>query len=406
MSLLRNRQYALLFSGQLVSMLGNSLFFLALPWYVYLSTGSKADLAIVGFAQSLPGATALFAGVFVDRWNKRKTLIGSDAIRLVLALAVGIVALFGWPFPWIVMLVLLLQFAGVCFSPAEAVLIPMVVGEEQVAAAMGLNQSGSATAQLAGQVGGGALLTALGAPLLFLLDGASFLVSVLSLLFIRASEPPRRQTSTSFFAEWKEGLALVVRSKLIILLTVAALVTNFGTAAFDIALTAWVRGPLHGTAFWLGIIGGAFFVGVTGGGALLGMVTKRVSLRVTLMAGLLVAGACIGSIGAFADEYWTMGILLVCGVSIGILNGSLGAMLVTVIPQQMRGRVFGLLGALSTIATPLGMAVFGGLMIYIPLAALFAVMGSLTLLSGLSFLLPVKDDLANLRSVGQDVSAP
>ena len=387
-------------------MLGNSLFFLALPWYVYLSTGSKADLAIVGFAQSLPGATALFAGVFVDRWNKRKTLIGSDAIRLVLALAVGIVALFGWPFPWIVMLVLLLQFAGVCFSPAEAVLIPMVVGEEQVAAAMGLNQSGSATAQLAGQVGGGALLTALGAPLLFLLDGASFLVSVLSLLFIRASEPPRRQTSTSFFAEWKEGLALVVRSKLIILLTVAALVTNFGTAAFDIALTAWVRGPLHGTAFWLGIIGGAFFVGVTGGGALLGMVTKRVSLRVTLMAGLLVAGACIGSIGAFADEYWTMGILLVCGVSIGILNGSLGAMLVTVIPQQMRGRVFGLLGALSTIATPLGMAVFGGLMIYIPLAALFAVMGSLTLLSGLSFLLPVKDDLANLRSVGQDVSAP
>ena len=385
-------------------MLGNSLFMLALPWYVYLSTGSKADLAIVGFAQSLPGATALFAGVFVDRWNKRKTLIGSDAIRLVLALAVGIVALFGWPFPLIVMLVLLLQFAGVCFGPAEAVLIPMVVGEEQVAAAMGLNQSGSATAQLAGQVGGGALLTALGAPLLFLLDGASFLVSVLSLLFIRASEPPRRQTSTSFFAEWKEGLALVVRSKLIILLTVAALVTNFATAAFDIALTAWVRGPLHGTAFWLGIIGGAFFVGVIGGGALLGMVTKRVSLRVTLMVGLVVAGVCIGSVGAFADAYWTMGILLVCGVSIGILNGSLGAMLVTVIPQQVRGRVFGLLGALSTIATPLGMAVFGGLMIYIPLAALFAVMGSLSLLSGLSFLLPVKDDLANLSSMGQDTS--
>ncbi len=404
MSLLRNRQYALLFSGQLISMLGNSLFMLALPWYVYLSTGSKADLAIVGFAQSLPGATALFAGVFVDRWNKRKTLIGSDAIRLVLALAVGIVALFGWPFPLIVMLVLLLQFAGVCFGPAEAVLIPMVVGEEQVAAAMGLNQSGSATAQLAGQVGGGALLTALGAPLLFLLDGASFLVSVLSLLFIRASEPPRRQTSTSFFAEWKEGLALVVRSKLIILLTVAALVTNFATAAFDIALTAWVRGPLHGTAFWLGIIGGAFFVGVIGGGALLGMVTKRVSLRVTLMVGLVVAGVCIGSVGAFADAYWTMGILLVCGVSIGILNGSLGAMLVTVIPQQVRGRVFGLLGALSTIATPLGMAVFGGLMIYIPLAALFAVMGSLSLLSGLSFLLPVKDDLANLSSMGQDTS--
>ncbi|MHB1682917.1 MAG: MFS transporter [Bacilli bacterium] len=151
---------------------------------------------------------------------------------------------------------------------------------------------------------------------------------------------------------------------------------------------------------------GAFFVGVIGGGALLGMVTKRVSLRVTLMAGLLVAGACIGSVGAFADAYWTIGVLLVCGLSIGILNGSLGAMAVAVIPQQMRGRVFGLLGALSTIATPLGMAVFGGLMVYIPLAALFAVMGSLSVLSGLSFLLPVKDDLANLRSVEQNASTP
>lgn len=406
MALLRNRQYALLFSGQLISMLGNSLFLIALPWYVYLSTGSKADLAIVGFAQSLPGVSALFAGVFVDRWNKRKTLLGSDAIRFVLALAVGIVALFGWPFPWIVLLVLLLQFAGVCFGPAEIALIPMVVGEEQVPAAMGINQSGSATAQLAGQVGGGALLTVLGAPLLFFLDGASFLVSVVSLLFIRAAEPPRRKTSTSFFAEWKEGLALVVRSKLIVLVTAAALVTNFGLAAFDITLTAWVRGPLHGTAFWLGLVMGAFFVGVIGGGALLGMVTKRVSLRVTLMAGLLVAGASIGSVGAFADTYWTIGVLLVCGLSIGILNGSLGAMAVAVIPQQMRGRVFGLLGALSTIATPLGMAVFGGLMVYIPLAALFAVMGSLSVLSGLSFLLPVKDDLANLRSGEQNAPTP
>ncbi|MCL6442489.1 MAG: MFS transporter [Alicyclobacillus sp.] len=399
MSLLRNRQFAILFSGQMISVLGTNLFVLALPWYVYLSTGSKQDLAIVGFVQSLPGVAGLFAGVFVDRWNKRRTMIGADALRGTLSIAIGVFALLGFPFPWIVAAVLVMQVIGVVFGPAQSVLLPMVVGEDQVSAAMGLNQSGAATAQLAGQLGGGALLTALGAPVLFFANGISFLVSVVSLLFIRAPEPPRQTKRRSFFAEWREGLVLVGRSKMIMLVISAALVANFGMAAFDIALTAWVRGPLHASAMWLGVIGAAFFVGVIVGGVLLGTVTRHVALKQMLMIGLIAVGVFIGTVGIFANVWWSTGILLVSGIISGIVNGALNAMAIQVVPAAIRGRVFGLLNALATMATPLGMAIFGGLMVYVSLPLLFMLMGSFSVLSGIAFLLPIRDDTAALHSV-------
>lgn len=400
MSILRNRQFAILFSGQVVSKFGTNLFLLALPWYVYIVTGSKTDLAIVGFAQSIPSVAGLFAGVFVDRWNKRLTMVVTDVLRAGLSVAVGFVAFFHAGFWWVVGLVLLMELFGVVFSPAASVLIPMVVGKEEIPAAMGLTQSGEATAQLAGQVSGGALLSALGAPLLFFANGASFLVSVVSLLFIRTSEPSRRHQAMNFFSEWKEGLRIATRSRMVLRILFSALLTNFGLAAFDITLTAWVKGPLHSSALWLGIIGATFFVGVILGGVLLGPITKKVPLQRTLMLGLILAGATISSVGIFENRFWSMGVLVVCGISIGVLNGALGAFAISVVPQAVRGRVFGLLGSLGTIATPLGMAIFGALMVKVSLPVEFVAMGSVSILSGLTYVLPVRDDSEAMSAAG------
>ncbi|WP_241716467.1 MFS transporter [Sulfoacidibacillus ferrooxidans] len=396
MKILRNKSFAILFGGQIVSTLGTNLYLLALPWYVYIVTGSKADLAIVGFAQSLPGLAGLVAGVFVDRWNKRRTMIVADLMRGALSLLIGLIAIWRLSFLWIVVIVLLLQLVGVFFGPAESVLLPLVVREENVPAAMGINQSGSATAQLAGQAGGGALLSALGAPVLFLANGISFFVSVVSLLFVRAPEPPRGGEPSNFLTDWKEGFAILGRSRMILLIVASALVANFGLAAFDIALTAWIRGPLRDSALWLGFIGAAFFVGIIVGGMLLGTVAKKVPLRAVVMSGLIIDGALISSVGAVRTNWWAIAILVLTGLAVGIMNGSIGAMAVQVVPDPLRGRVFGLLGTLSTMATPLGLAVYGALMVVVPLPVLFILMGVVSVLAGLAFLLPIRDDLNNM----------
>lgn len=400
MRLLRNRNFTILFFGQLISTMGNNLFAIALPWYVFVLTGSKTDLALIGFFQALPALAGLFAGVWVDRWIKKRVMIGSDAIRAILALVLFGVAHGHGPFAMLILLVVLLQLAGTFFGPADGALLPQVVASEEVPAASGMLQSGSAFAQFAGMLSGGALIVALGAPLLFLLDGVSFAVSVVSLLFVRVREerPARGGAGGSrrFWREWRTGMAVIGRSSLLVRVMLASLVVNGALAPFDIMLTAWIKSVLRGTALDLAYVNAAFLIGITGGGFLVGPLARALQIRHIVVIGLTWLGVFIGAIAAISSVYWCVAMGLVAGVAVGALNGSLSAYMIQLVPAAARGRVFGALGALSQMAAPLGLAVFGTLMIRVPLPALFGAGGALSVAAGLSLLLPGKDDLSAL----------
>lgn len=398
MKILKNRNFSILFSGQLVSTFGNSLYFIALPWYVYTLTQSKAALALTGLVQTLPAVTGLFTGVFVDRWSKRWTMIGSDLIRLLLALVLFWAVVAKWPFAVILSLVLLLQFVGTFFNPAWAALIPRIVAAEDIPSAVGLNQSGSAVAQLLGTAFGGGFMAVFGAPLLFLFDALSFFVSLVSLFFLRVEEPSREDSSTSqrtsFFKEWVAGLRIFSQYKFFLLIVASALVANFAMAPMDVALTAWVKGPMHGNPIDLGVINAAFFVGIIAGGISLSFITKRVPMRQILMYGMTGVGVLTMAVGFLANVYWDVIITLLAGLLIGSVNGVVSAMAMQIIPDALRGRVFATIGALVTLAMPLGMALFGTLMIHLPLSVLFVIMGAFSVMSGLTYLLPIRDDTA------------
>jgi len=100
------------------------------------------------------------------------------------------------------------------------------------------------------------------------------------------------------------------------------------------------------------------------------------------------------AVGFLANVYWDVIITLLAGLLIGSVNGVVSAMAMQVIPDALRGRVFATIGALVTLAMPLGMALFGTLMIHLPLSVLFVIMGAFSVLSGLTYLLPIKDDTA------------
>lgn len=372
---------------------------IALPWFVYSMTGSKSDLALTGLFQTLPGIVGLFVGVFIDRWRKLRTMIWSDLLRALISLALYFTVLLHPPFMTLLILVLLLEFVGTFYRPAESSLLPFVLPKEKLTSAMGLVQSGGALAQLFGVLLGGILIGLIGAPLLFLFNAVTFGVSLFSLFFVKVKETVRAPSKrASFVREWLEGIRMIVRFKMLLRIMLATMVTNFALAPMDVVMTAWVKGPLHGTALVFGIINASVFVGILIGGVLLGRINKRINLKTILLAGLVVAGVCVGVIGLFADMYWAIAFGLVFGFAVGILNGSIGAIALQVIPEQMRGRMFSTLGAVSTLAIPLGMAVYGWLLIYVPLQWMYVLIGFPAVVSGLSFLLPLKDELAQLRN--------
>jgi MFS family permease len=372
-----NNNFRTLWAGQLVSTVGNNLYYLALPWYVLTLTGSRADLVLTGLALRLPALASLVVGVFVDRWAKKPLMIAADAARLVLAGCLGWAAAVHAPFGALLAGVVLFELAGTVFSPAESALLPLVVPAADIAAAEGVQQSSAAVAGLAGKLLGGPLLTVLGAPLLFLTNAASFVVSLISLLGIRVYETSApSHARASFRNEWMAGRDAIRQSPGLSGLVWSGLLVNFGASALTIVLTTWVKTGDHGTAILLSIASGAFLAGAVVGGIAFGPLARRSSPGLPRWTTLGFALA-IGVMGVLRDPAWTIGCMGAAGLCDALFNSWVGTYLVQETPAALRGRVFSTFSGLMLATGPLGLVVFGtALAAGLSLPLLFAMMGA------------------------------
>lgn len=398
--MLRNRNFTTLLAGQLVSSFGDNLYGMALPWYVYSLTGSKTDLAMSGVAVYLPMIAGLFVGVLVDRWKKRLTMIGADVIRGTISVIMVLAVIWKWKFEWLLLLVGLLELCGAFFSPAASALLPLVVSKEELPAAMGLRQSSNSLAGLAGMVSGGGLLALLGPSLLFLSNGVSYGLSILSLFLIKLREvSPNRSSRSSLFGDWRNGFSLIVHSKATLRIILSAIITNFGMAPIFILQTAWVKGPVHGNSITMGLVGASIMLGMFLGGFTVQFFTKRMSRNTLLGVGVVGIGCGTAAFIAIPAAWWVIIVNFMTGWMAATVNSALSLTMVEVVPQHMRGRIFGIFNSLLVLSCPLGIAVFGTLMTLLPLWQLFVIIACLSALGGLTYCLPIQNDLETLAEV-------
>src|SRR6476620_4924383 len=182
---LRHRNYALFFSGQMVSMIGTWMTRIATSWLVYKLTGSALLLGVVGFAGQIPTfLLSPFAGVLVDRWNRHRLLVVTQVLAMLQSLALGILALTGLINIRDVILLSLFQGLINAFDmPArQAFVIEMVERREDLPNAIALNSSMVNAARLLGPSIGGIIIAAVGEGWCFIIDGVSYLAVIASLL--------------------------------------------------------------------------------------------------------------------------------------------------------------------------------------------------------------------------------
>ena len=179
LTVLRQRNFALLWFGQLISMAGDWFLFIALPFYVYNLTGSTLATGAMFIAQLLPSLLlGSVAGVFVDRWDRRRVMIVSDVLRgLVLLL---LLAVHSTDLLWLIYLVAFAQSAvGQFFMPAKNAIIPRLVGGEDLIRANSLNATSDSLTRLIGPSLGGVMFAALGLSSVVIVDALSFFVSAI-----------------------------------------------------------------------------------------------------------------------------------------------------------------------------------------------------------------------------------
>jgi MFS family permease len=197
-----NKNNFLLWQGGLISALGDMVYQIGLGFWVLALTGSSAAMGGVMAAGVLPRAlSGPFAGVIVDRLNRKYLIIGTDLIRGIMVLIVAIAAFTDHlKIPLIIITAVIIGLGDAIFRPAVMSSIPSITNKEylvQINSAFAMNQTG---AGIIGNALGGVLFTTLGAPLLFLINGISYLLSAFSEAFI--SIPKVQQKNEDFHFFW------------------------------------------------------------------------------------------------------------------------------------------------------------------------------------------------------------
>jgi len=364
---LRERDFALLWAGMVVSLLGDGIYFVAIAWQVYDLTNSPAALSLVGLAWSL-GMVGflLLGGVAADRIERRRLMLIADGVRLVCVAAMGILAVTGAVEVWhLVALSLAYGTAEAFFSPAFSSTIPLLVPSHRLVQANALQEVMRPMAfRLLGPAIGGVLVAAIGAGGAFLVDAATFAVALACVGAIRT-----RTTVTgvgdALPGGAREGIAWGRRQPWFwASLAAAALSILCTVGPIEVLLPYVVRKDLGAGAGAFGLVLAAGGVGGVAGGLLMG---RRGLPARKLRALFALWTACTLAVAGYAltGAVWQL-MLLTFTYGLCVSSGMViwATLMQTRVPPGMLGRVTSLDWLVSIGLSPVSFALVG------PVAAL------------------------------------
>jgi MFS family permease len=396
--LLINRNFALLEIGQTISNLGDFIYATTLLVWVFALTHSAGAVSGVLIAQYLPVFVfGPIAGVFVDRWNRRYTMIAADTLRGIIALTPLIVPSF-LLLPTLYASVFLISALSRLFMPAKSGVLQVIVPGEQQAQASSISQSTFALSFIIGPALASPLYFAVGPVIACIINAISFFVSALTIRAIVASrealhpyayrqeEHPAagiRPVARELFA----GYRFVAKTRVLLMVVLLALIAMLGAGALNALDIVFVSQRLHASTALYGPLTAAGGIGTLIGAILAGIVARRVKSWYILTGGVLLTG--VGLVIYSLQTWFVVALALnfVLGIPQGGINVGFTPLLLEATPQNMMGRVQSVIetAMFGMSLVSIGLAGYFGQ--FIPVNIIFTICGALILLAGVFGLL-------------------
>ncbi len=425
---LHQRNFTLLWTGGLVSMVGNWVLIAALPYYIYQRTDSalaakhlsisKASfrkleddgvrtvltgnpcqtnghmLSTMLVCSSLPVLLlGSVSGVFVDRWDRRRTMVIANFLQAVLILVLLLVPSNDWL--WLVYVVAFLESSISTFSsPAESALLPRLVGEEHLLDANSLNSLNDNLARLIGPPIGGALVGLWGLGGVVLVDAASYLFAAATISLISTASHAEQEDSgvvtaeatprlSAFWREWVEGLHAVGTNRVIASLFVVAGIATFADSILSALLIPFVDDVLRAGSLGFGWLLTARGIGGLVGGVVVGQ-TGRFLLPVHLLA-LSNAGTGLLLLAMFNLPSYRLSLVLagLVGVTAVGYMAAHQTVLQSGVPDRYLGRVFGTFNTMGALLSVGGLLLASALGDAVGILPLLNASGALSIAAGI-----------------------
>jgi MFS family permease len=361
---LRHRNFRLFFCGQSISLIGTWMTRVATSWLVYRLTGSSFLLGTVSFASQIP--TFLLgpvAGVWADRWNRRRVLLITQSLAAVQSLVLAGLTLSGRITVTEIILLSIMQGLINAFDmpTRQSSFVHMVNGRADLSNAIALNSTMVNGARLFGPALAGITIAAVGEGYCFLIDGLSYFAVIASLAAIRFETHAVSKTHASMLAQLKEGWSYVRRFAPIRTVLVMFAIISFIGVSYTVLMPVFAARILHGGAYTLG-----FLMGASGVGSIISAVslTMRKSVRglykvVPIVATVFGCGLIAFS---FSRNYWlSLALMGVTGFGMLQFTAVCNTLIQTIVEEDKRGRVMSFYMMAYMGASPCGSLLAGSL---------------------------------------------
>ncbi len=372
--LFKTRNFTLLFGGQTISILGDALYAVALPWLILTTGGNAQELGIVLSAYGIPRAVCTLAGGWLsDRLRPRRVMLIADTVRLLLMALLAALALGEHPTLWqfCAIAVPLGAFGG-AFIPASIAMTPDILSNDDLQAGNGLMMASMQGANLVGSSVAGVVVATFTSATALAIDASTFLVSAGSLVLMRGTKKratlgtskkevglEKPATSTQEQGEQVSFWRFLRTSRLIqITLLLFIVISLVSGGLIEVALPTLVHGPMHGTASSYGFILAGWGAGALIGSIFAGMLGKRQHKGMIIFLGGLIVAAMIAllPVGGVPGA-------VVCMLIAAVANSGFTVLFFTAvqlnIPSHLMGRIMGLLMFSSAGLYPLSTALAG-----------------------------------------------
>lgn len=360
-SALRHRNYRLWFMGQIVMLVGAWMQSTAQGYLVYELTGSTAYLGVVSFAAGVPSwLFTLYGGVIADRFSRRNLMIITQGANMLLALILAGLVFSGAVQPWMIVgLAFLLGTSNAFEGPVRQSFLSELVEREDMANGIALNSSMFNLGAVIGPAVGGMAYAAVGPGWCFLLNGLSFIASLVSLALMRIQAQPMAARTVSANAQLLEGLKFARRHPQIRYLIFG--MGMLGMFVFGVLslLPAWARDVLAGDATTFGWLNSA-----RGLGSLIGALLIAALSHMPMRGKLWATGNLTLPIFMFifATTHWLpASLVMLVGIGLAVITqGSVANALVQLnVPNDLRGRVMGIFMLVFSGTIPIGALMAG-----------------------------------------------
>jgi MFS family permease len=357
---LKHRNFRLFFGGQTISLVGTWMTRVATGWLVYRLTGSALLLGTVSFAGQIPTfLLAPFAGVWVDRLDRRQVLVWTQSLSMVQSLTLGVLTLSNHiTIPLLLGLSVLQGCINAFDMPGrQSFMVTMVEDKRDLQNAIAINSSMVNVARLIGPSLAGMLIAVSSEGWCFLIDGISYIAVIVSLLLMRLHDPVVKRKATSMLVELTAGWTYVTEFIPIRTILLLFAVVSLMGMPFVVLMPVFAKTVLRGGPHTLG-----FLMGSMGLGALLSALSLAARKNVRGLVRMIPIAAAVfgaGLIGLGLSRGFWLSMMMVFIAGMGMMQGMAASNTViqTIVTDDKRGRVM----SYYTMAF-MGMAPFGSLL--------------------------------------------